>query len=221
MRKYVIIKSSQEKPITNISPITAPVKRCGFLFLIFAFALAIIQPLSISCYNLHSVTSGAVDNILGRMNNNGILTISLQGNVWLKIGEFPNQVGGFILELNIENAFNTGGATSKRLIIMQGAVNNSSPSFYVEEKTASTTTLLKTLRIGYNNNWNDTVCIYLNYNYSGNYSNPFRITFKYMGAFDFTPAFTLSSQAPTERQQSVDYTLHNIGLYINGTKVGG
>lgn len=168
---------------------------------------------------MHSVTSGAVDNILGRMNNNGILTISLQGNVWLKIGEFPNQGGGFILELNIENAFNTGGATSKRLIIMQGAVNNSSPSFYVEEKTASTTTLLKTLRIGYNNNWNDTVCIYLNYNSSVNFANPFRITFKYMGDFDFTPAFTLSSQAPTERQQSVDYTLHNIGLYINGTKL--
>lgn len=168
---------------------------------------------------MHSVTSNAVDKILGRMNNNGALSIGLQGTVWLKIGEFPNQGTGFVLELNIENAYTTNGASAKRLVIMQATSSNASPVFYIEEKTASTSTLLRILRIGYNQNWNDSICLYLKYVGNATYANPFKITFKYVGGLDFTPAFTLSTQTPTERQYNVEYALHSSGLYINGTKL--
>lgn len=166
--------------------------------------------------NMHAVTSNAVDNIVGRINNNGKININLQGTVWLKIGILPRLVSGDVFELECVNLYNTGGSTSKKITIMQGASNPNSPNFYVEEKTAGYLTLFKTLRISYNNNWNDGVGVYLKYEPSTTVTNPFSFMYKFLGNLDFISAFTISAQAPTEYQYYVDFDLHSNGLYVNG-----
>ena len=69
--------------------------------------------------SMHAVTSNAVDNIVGRINNNGKININLQGTVWLKIGILPRLVSGDVFELECVNLYNTGGSTSKKITIIE------------------------------------------------------------------------------------------------------
>lgn len=179
-----------------------------------------LQPVdTVTSGNMHSVTSNAVNNIIGRINNNGKININLQGTVWLKIGTLPKLSVGEVFELECENIYYIAGSTSKKITIMQGTNNNNSPNFYVEEKSASSLTLLKILRIGYNNNWDDGVGVYLKYEANATYANAFAFMFKFLGGLEFIPAFTTSAQEPTEYQHNIDFDLHSSGLYANGVSV--
>ena len=169
--------------------------------------------------NMSAVTSNAVNNVIGRINNNGKININLQGTVWLKIGTLSKLSVGEVFELECQNVYYTGGATAKKITIIQGTSSYANPNFYVEEKSASTSTLLKILRIGYNNNWDDGVGVYLKYEANTAYANAFSFMFKFLGGTNFVPAFTLSTQTPSEYQNNIDFDLHSNGLYVNGVSI--